>query len=141
MSVNRITLVITPEQRQAAATAMAQVKSALPALAKLQPGELRELHGFGAKNEVFARGILRALQTHPHIVPAHLDVAGAQADLEAFDALRPLLEAVRLLHAEVPPLMRNKGVGGEVVQFTECHGAIGAAAAFLEVMAGQQAMG
>mgnify|MGYP006189076037 CR=1 FL=1 len=35
MSVNRITLVITPEQRQAAATAMAQVKSALPALAKL----------------------------------------------------------------------------------------------------------
>ena len=101
MSVNRITLVITPEQRQAAAAAMAQVKSALPALAKLQPGELRELHGFGAKNEVFARGILRALQTHPHIVPANLDVAGAQADLEAFDALRPLLEAVRLLHAEL----------------------------------------
>lgn len=101
MSVNRITLVITPEQRQAAATAMAQVKSALPALAKLQPGELRELHGFGAKNEVFGRGILRALQAHPHIVPATLDVAGAQADLDALDALRPLLEAVRLLHAEL----------------------------------------
>lgn len=24
--------------------------------------------------------------------------------------------AIRLLHAEVPPLMRNKGVGGEVVR-------------------------
>ena len=101
MSINRITLVITPEQRQAASAGVAQVKAALPPLAKLQPGELRELHGFGAKNEVFARGIVRALQAHPQIVPANLDVAGAQADLDALDALRPLLEAVRLLHAEL----------------------------------------
>lgn len=101
MSVNRITLVVTPEQRQAAAAGIAQVKAVLPPLAKLQPGELRELHGFGAKNEVFARGILRALQAHPHVVPANLDVPGAQADVDALDALRPLLEAVRLLHAEL----------------------------------------
>ncbi len=101
MSVNRITLVITPEQRQAAAAALAQVKSALPALAMLQPGELRELHSFGAKNEVFGRGVVRALQAHPQIVPGTMDVPGAQMDLDALDALRPLLEAVRLLHAQL----------------------------------------
>ncbi|MFC3552251.1 hypothetical protein ACFOLC_14700 [Lysobacter cavernae] len=101
MSVNRITLVITPEQRQAAAAGLAQVKSALPSLVVLQPGELRELHNFGAKNEVFGRGTVRALQAHPEIVPATLDVPGAQADLDALDALRPLLEAVRLLHAQL----------------------------------------
>lgn len=101
MSVNRITLVVTPEQRQSAAAGIAQIRSALPQLAKLQPGELRELHGFGAKNEVFGRDIVRTLQAHPKIVPATLDVAGAQADLDALDALRPLLDAVRLLHAEL----------------------------------------
>ena len=101
MSVNRITYVITPEQRQAATAGLAQARAALPPMAKLQPGELRELHGFGAKNEVFSRNVLRALQAYPHIVPATLDVPGAQADLDALDALRPLLEAVRLLHAEL----------------------------------------
>lgn len=101
MSVNRITLVITPEQRQAATAGIAQASSALPLLIKLQPGELRELHHLGAKNEVFGRGVVRALQAHPEIVPATLDVPGAQADLDALDTLRPLLEAVRLLHAEL----------------------------------------
>jgi ABC-type proline/glycine betaine transport system ATPase subunit len=101
VSVNRITYVVTPEQRQAAAAGLVQTREALPAMVKLQPGEPRELHGFGPKNEVFARGILRAMQAHPEIVPATLDVPAAQADLDALDALRPLLEAVRLLHAEL----------------------------------------
>ena len=101
MSVNRISLVITPEQREAAASGIAQARTALASLAKLEPGERRELHGFGAKNEVFGRGVLRALQAHPQVVPGNMDVAGAQADLDAFDALRPLLEAVRLLNAEL----------------------------------------
>ena len=101
MSVNRVSLVITPEQREAATSALAQVRSALSALVALESGVRRELHGFGAKNEVFARGTLRALQAHPQVVPPSLDVAGAQADLDAFDTLRPLLEAVTLLQAEL----------------------------------------
>lgn len=101
VSVNRISLEVTPQQRQAAADAIAQVRAALPGLAKLQPGERRELHGFGAANEVFARATIRALQAHPHLVPPNMDLAGAQADLDALDAVRPLLEAVRLLAAEL----------------------------------------
>lgn len=101
MSVNRITYVITPEQRQAATAGLAQARAALPPMVKLQPGEPRDLHSYGPKNEVFSRNVLRALQTYPHIVPATLDVPGAQSDLDALDALRPLLEAVRLLHAEL----------------------------------------
>lgn len=101
MSVNRISFSITPEQRQAAADAVAQLRAALPPLARLEPGEKRELHGFGAANEVFARATVRALQAHPQLVPPNLDLGGAQADLDALDALRPLLEAVRLLEAEL----------------------------------------
>lgn len=101
MSVNRISFALTPEQRQAAAEAVTLLRGALPPLAKLQPGEKRELHGFGAKNEVFARAAIRALQAHPQLVPANMDLAGAQADLDALDALRPLLEAVRLLQSEL----------------------------------------
>lgn len=101
MSANRITLVITAEQLQAAADGIARVRAVFPALPRLEPGELRELHGFGAKNEVFSRGILRALQAHPQIVPSSMDMAGTQADLDALDALRPLLETVRQLHAEL----------------------------------------
>ena len=79
VSVNRISLEVTPQQRQAAADAIAQVRAALPALARLQPGERRELHGFGAANEVFARATVRALQAHPQLVPANMDLTGAQA--------------------------------------------------------------
>jgi hypothetical protein len=101
VSVNRISLVVTSQQRQSALDGLGQVRAALPGLGKLRPGERRELHGFGAKNEVFARGILRALQANPQVVPTSLDVAGAQADLDALDILRPLLEAVDLLQAEL----------------------------------------
>lgn len=101
MSENRISLVVTTEQRQAVLAAMAQALAALPGLVALAPGELRELHSFGAGNEVFGRGVLRALQAHPQIVPGNLDVAGTQADLDALDALRPLQEAVALLHSQL----------------------------------------
>ena len=43
--------------------------------------------------------MLSALEAHPQIVPPSLDVAGARADLDALDALRPVLAEVARLHA------------------------------------------
>ena len=98
MSDNRISLVVSNEQKAAALAAVAQVWAALPGLASVGPGGLRELYHFRNKNEVFGRGVLRALEAHPQIVPPSLDVAGARADLDALDALRPVLEEVQRLH-------------------------------------------
>lgn len=94
-------MVVTAEQRQTVLAAVVQARSALPGLVALAPGELPELHRFGAGNEIFGRGVVRALQAHPEIVPPNLNVAAVQADLDALDALRPLREAVALLHAQL----------------------------------------
>lgn len=101
VSENRISLVITPEQREAARAGLAQVRAAVAGLVSVEPGERRSLYPFVQRNEVFGRGILRTLESHPQIVPPSLDVAGARADLDALDALRPLLEEVQRLHAQL----------------------------------------
>ncbi|GAB3383867.1 hypothetical protein [Lysobacter fragariae] len=101
MSANRISFTISPEQRQAAAAGIAQLASALPGLVAIEPSEIRELHHFVGKNETFGRGMYRVLEAHPLIVPPSLDVAAARADIEAIDALRPLLDAVQRLHTQL----------------------------------------
>lgn len=101
MSENRISLVVSPEQREAARSALVQLRAALPGLVSVEPGERRSLYPFVQKNEVFGRGILRTLESHPQIVPPSLDVPAARADLDALDALRPLLEEVQRLHAQL----------------------------------------
>ena len=101
MSENRISLVISPEQRQTALAGVAQTSTALPGLVSVDPSELRELHHFVGKNETFARGMCRVLEAHPQILPPTLSVAEAKADIEAVDALRPLLDAVQRLHTQL----------------------------------------
>ena len=71
----------------------------MPGLIALAPGEGRELYHFVNRNELFGRGVVSALEAHPQIVPPSLDVAAARADLDALDALRPVLAEVARLHA------------------------------------------
>jgi len=99
VSENRITLVVSPEQRQLAMTGIAQALTALPELVPVHPSEIRDLHHFVNQNETFGRGVLAATEAHPHVIPPSLDVAGARADLDALDALRPLLREVNRLQA------------------------------------------
>lgn len=115
MSSNRISLTVSSEQRQAAVAGLQQVSAALPGLVALEPGELKELHPFVNKRELFGRGVLRALEAHPQIVPPTLNVAGARADLDALDTLRPLLEEVRRLHAYLEGTVAL--LGHDVVDF------------------------
>ena len=99
MPTNRISLAVSQAQRQAALDGIAQVRAAVPGLIALAPGESRELYHFVNRNELFGRGVVSALETHPQIVPPSLDVPGARADLDALDALRPVLAEVARLHS------------------------------------------
>ena len=101
VSQNLVSLVVTPDQQAAALAALSQVEAALPGLISLQPGEAQGLMFMGPKTETFGRGTIRVLGQNPQIVPPSLDLAGAQADLDALDRLRPVLEAVARLHSRL----------------------------------------
>ena len=101
MSINLISLDITPEQQAAALVGLAQVEAALPGLISLEPAERRKLLWMGDQSEVFCRQTIRVLGDNPQIVPPSLDVAGAEADLQALDRLRPVLERMSRLYSRV----------------------------------------
>lgn len=101
MSQNLITLTITEEQQAAALAGLAQIEAALPGLLSLDPDERKRLTYMGDKSEVFTRQTIRVLEQNPQIVPPSLNLAEAQADLQALDRLRPVLEGLSRLHSQV----------------------------------------
>ena len=109
MSQNLISMVISDDQMAAALKAVTQVEAALPGLISLEPGERKGLVHMGQKTEVFGRGTIRALVQNPHIVPPSLDLAGAQADLAAYDKLRPIAEALQRLQSRVDDTLAALG--------------------------------
>ena len=109
MSQNMISMDISDDQLAAALNAAAQIEAALPGLISLEPGERKGLLHMGQKTEVFGRGTIRALVQNPQIVPPSLDLAGAQADLAAYDKLRPIAEALQRLHSRVDDTLAALG--------------------------------
>ncbi|MHB8911609.1 MAG: hypothetical protein ACYC42_02920 [Lysobacter sp.] len=97
VSQNLVSLTITDDQLAAALAGLAQVEAALPGLVSLDPGERKSLLHMEQKSEVFCRQTVRVLGQNPQIVPASLDLRGAQADLAALDQLRPVLERLQRL--------------------------------------------
>ncbi len=101
MSQNLISLTVSEEQQSAALAGLAQIEAALPGLLSLDADERRRLTYMGDKSEVFTRQTLRVLEQNPQIVPPSLGLAEAQADLLALDRLRPVLERVQRLVAQL----------------------------------------
>ena len=101
MTQNLISLSITEEQQTAALAGLAQIEAALPGLLSLDAVERKRMTYMGDKSEVFTRQTLRVLEQNPQIVPPSLDLPEAQADLQALDRLRPVLERLQRLHARV----------------------------------------
>ncbi|MFD0740244.1 hypothetical protein ACFQZQ_13250 [Lysobacter koreensis] len=99
VSQNLVSLEITETQLATAMAAVLQIESALPGLISLEPGE--HLAYMGPKSEAFGRGTIRVLAQNPHIVPPSLDVAGAQADLAAYDQLLPIRDALARLQSRL----------------------------------------
>lgn len=101
MSQNLVSLTVSEEQQAAALAGLAQIEAALPGLLSLDADERRRLTYMGDKSEVFTRQTLRVLEQNPQIVPPSLGLAEAQADLLALDRLRPVLERVQRLVAQL----------------------------------------
>ena len=101
MAQNLISLNITEEQQTAALAGLAQIEAALPGLLSLDADERKRMTYMGDKSEVFTRQTIRVLEQNPQIVPPSLDLAEAQADLQALDRLRPVLEGLNRLYAQV----------------------------------------
>lgn len=97
VSQNLISLEVSHQQLETVRTALDQIEAALPGLVSMETGDRRGLMLMGPKSEAFARQTLRVLEQNPKIVPPSLDLPAAQADLGAYDRLRPVLERVQRL--------------------------------------------
>ena len=97
MSQNLISLTLTPAQLTAADAALTALEAALAGLIALDNTERSGLIRMGAKSEQFCRQTLSALSQNPQVVPASIDLAGAQADLQALDSLRPRFQRLQTL--------------------------------------------
>lgn len=97
VSQNLISLEVSHEQLDAVRSALDRIEAALPGRMSLESGDRRGLMLMRPKSEAFARQTLRVLDQNPKTVPPSLDVAAAQADLAAYDRLRPVLERVQRL--------------------------------------------
>ena len=97
VSQNLISLDVTDQQLQTVRAALDQIEAALPGLISMESGDRRGLMLMGPKSETFARQTLRVLEQNPKIVPPSFDLAGARADLAAFERLQLVLERVTQL--------------------------------------------
>jgi hypothetical protein len=97
MSQNLIALNLTPDDIAAIDAALATLESRLAGLVELSPEERRSLAKMGDKSEAFCRQTLIVLDQNRQIVPAGLDLAGAESDLQQLDLLRPRLARLRRL--------------------------------------------
>jgi hypothetical protein len=101
MAKNKVSMVLTETDGETVKSSLAEVERMLPGLISLKPLERRSLTRMGQKSEPFARGTLRVLANHPQVVPPGLDLAEAQADMSARDALVPIQEQVRRLASRI----------------------------------------
>lgn len=83
---NRVSMVITEHDQRDVVSMIQAIPDRLKGLISLPPSQIRNKR-MSAKEEGRARSMLRALQQNPSMVPADLDVPGAQADMEALDRL------------------------------------------------------
>jgi len=94
MTQNLIDLVFSDEQLRAIDGAIATLEANLAGLVALTATQRHKLHKMGNATEPFCRRALSVLAQNPQIVPPSIPVAGAHADLETLDQLRP--RAIRL---------------------------------------------
>ncbi|MFT3782430.1 MAG: hypothetical protein QM790_10490 [Nibricoccus sp.] len=90
---NRISATLSSEDRAAVLAAVDTIKSKLPFLLSLEPGEIRELPRLGPKTLNFDEGCTSYMEKHPELVPAFIDVKEVNKD--------------RLLRAQIADIVRS----------------------------------
>ncbi len=97
MSQNLISLNISDADFAEIDAALGTLEAKLAGLIDLSTDERRSLSKMGDKSEAFCRQTLTVLAQNPQLVPASLDVAEAERDLIALDALRGRTNRLRQL--------------------------------------------
>jgi len=101
VSQNLVSLLITKDQQSALMALLVQFLQILQGLIDLEPEQRARLITKGAGSDRFVRIVILALQQNPDIVPRNLDVAEAQADLDALEMLEPIVTMLRQVLSRV----------------------------------------
>jgi hypothetical protein len=97
LSEARLSLTFAAEDLAAVDAALDALESRLGMLISLRPDIQLGLARMGEKSEAFCRRTLTAMAAQPQAMVPDLDLAAAQADLAAADALHPRLVRLRRL--------------------------------------------
>ena len=97
MSQNLISLTLTDADLTVADEALATLETVFAGLIALDGDDRKGLNRMGAKSEQFCRQTLGVLALNPQIVPASIGLREGQADLVAYDRLRPRLHRLQKL--------------------------------------------
>jgi hypothetical protein len=97
MSRNMVSMPLSNDQLVAIDVTLATLAQQLAGMVSLTAEKRRSVSKMGAKSEAFYRQALNAMALNPMVVPAGVDLADAQADLQALDQLRPRFQILRAL--------------------------------------------
>ena len=97
MEMEPMSLAFAADDLEAVDAALATLEARLGALVSLRPELQRGWARMGAKSEAFCRQTFEAMAAQPERVSSDFDLARAQADLAAADALHPRLLRLRRL--------------------------------------------
>jgi hypothetical protein len=97
MDNDAVSLAFAADDLDVVDAALATLEARLVSLISLRPDVPCGWARMGAKSEAFCRETLATLAAHPQRVPSEFDLARAQADLAAADALHARLLRLRRL--------------------------------------------
>ena len=97
MSQNLIQLELDDARIATIDNALTALEASLDMLISLEADERRVMVRMGQKSEQFCRETLTSLQQNPKVIPPSLGLSEAQADLQAYDRLRTVVQRLKQL--------------------------------------------
>jgi hypothetical protein len=97
MSRNLISLSLSADRITVIGNFLTGLEDNLTDFISLPVAIRRSANKMGPKSEAFCRQTLLAMRQNPNIIPATVDVADGEADLEALDQLRPIFRRLQKL--------------------------------------------
>lgn len=94
MSIQKIDATFSPENRSEVMSAIAIIRKNMPFLGGLTAKERQRLSKIGRKSQTFVTQAFAVAENHPELMPGCWNLDEARRDLELFEALSPILQAV-----------------------------------------------
>ncbi len=97
MTDNRVSATLSAADRQAVLDAIKTIKTKLPFLVDITPEERRSLPRMGDKSRAFVSKALEVATQNGDILPRSFDLDEMRKDVELFEALYPIWQAMTQL--------------------------------------------